>query len=91
MIDLPNMKPRDRFHSAVNHEEPDRVPLDLWITPQAYENLRDYLGFTAPEDQEWGIMSTWNISEELLNRLHIDFRRLSPSLPICTFITFNPS
>jgi uroporphyrinogen decarboxylase len=70
------MKPRDRFHTSVNHEEPDRVPLDLWITPQAYENLRDHLGITAPENQEWGIMSTWRISEELLQRLHIDFRRV---------------
>lgn len=70
------MKPRERFHTSVNHEEPDRIPLDLWITPQAYENLRDYLGLTSPEDQEWGIMSTWNISEELLKRLHIDFRRV---------------
>ncbi|MHA1958931.1 MAG: uroporphyrinogen decarboxylase family protein [Candidatus Thorarchaeota archaeon] len=70
------MKPRDRFHKIVNHEEADRVPLDFWTTPQAYENLRDHLGITAPETQEWGIMSTWSISEELLQRLHIDFRRV---------------
>ena len=70
------MKPRDRFHKAVSHEEPDRVPLDLWITPQAYESLRDYLGIDAPETQEWGIMSVWQISEEMLRRLSIDFRRV---------------
>ncbi len=70
------MKPRERFYAAVNHEEPDRVPLDYWTTPQAYENLRNYLDITAPETQEWGIMSTWKTSEELLKRLNLDFRRV---------------
>ncbi|MHA3964147.1 MAG: uroporphyrinogen decarboxylase family protein [Candidatus Thorarchaeota archaeon SMTZ1-45] len=70
------MKPRERFHAAVNHEEPDRVPLDYWTTPQAYENLRDYLDITASETQDWGIMSTWKTSEELLKRLNLDFRRV---------------
>ncbi len=70
------MNPRERFQAAVNHEEPDRVPLDYWTTPQAYENLRDYLGITAPETQEWGIMSEWKTSEELLRRLGVDFRRV---------------
>ncbi|MFW9807685.1 MAG: uroporphyrinogen decarboxylase family protein [Candidatus Thorarchaeota archaeon] len=70
------MKPRERVHTAVRHEEPDRVPLDYWTTPQAYEKLRDYLGITAPETQEWGIMSNWKTSEELLKRLNVDFRRV---------------
>ncbi len=70
------MKPRERFHKAVNHEEPDRVPLDYWSTSAAYRLLRDHLGITAPETQEWGIMEEWKISEELLRRLNIDFRRL---------------
>ncbi len=70
------MKPRDRVQATMNHEEPDRVPLDYWTTPQAYENLRDHLGITAPETQEWGIMASWKTSEELLKRLNIDFRRV---------------
>jgi len=70
------MKSRERFHAAVNHEEPDRVPMDYWTTPQAYENLRDHLGITAPETQEWGIMASWKTSEELLKRLNVDFRRV---------------
>ncbi|MGY5858151.1 MAG: uroporphyrinogen decarboxylase family protein [Candidatus Thorarchaeota archaeon] len=60
----------------MNHEEPDRVPLDYWTTPLAYEQLRNHLNLKAPETQEWGIMSNWKISEEMLNRLHIDFRRV---------------
>lgn len=70
------MKPRERFHHVVNHEEPDRVPLDFWITPAAYSKVREYLKITAPETQEWGIMSSWLISEEMLRRLHLDFRRV---------------
>ncbi len=70
------MKSRERVIRTLNHEEPDRVPLDYWTTPAAYENLRDYLKLKAPETQEWGIMSNWKISEEMLNRLHIDFRRV---------------
>jgi uroporphyrinogen decarboxylase len=70
------MKPRERFQKAMNHEEPDRVPIDLWITGAAYENLKSHLKITAPETQEWGIMSNWKISEEMLRRLHVDFRRV---------------
>ncbi len=70
------MKSRERVIRTLNHEEPDRVPLDYWTTPAAYENLRDHLKLKAPETQEWGIMSNWKISEEMLNRLRIDFRRV---------------
>jgi uroporphyrinogen decarboxylase len=76
MWDDVHLKPRERFHTTVNHEEPDRVPLDYWTTPQAYETLRDYLGITAPETQEWGIMASWKTSEDLLKRLNVDFRRV---------------
>ena len=70
------MKSRERVLTTLNHEEPDRVPLDYWTTPAAYERLRDYIGITAAETQEWGIMSSWKTSEELLQRLHVDFRRV---------------
>ncbi len=70
------MKPRERVLKALGHEEPDRVPIDYWTTPSAYEQLREHLGITAPETQEWGIMSNWKISEEMLKRLHVDFRRV---------------
>ena len=70
------MNSRERFYMAVEHEEPDRVPMDIWITPAAYERVRDYLGITAVENQEWGIMAPLKVSEEFLQRLHIDFRRV---------------
>ncbi len=70
------LKSRERFHRAVEHEEPDRVPLDVWITPAAYEKVRDHLGIMAPETHEWGIMAPLKVSEQFLERLHIDFRRV---------------
>jgi uroporphyrinogen decarboxylase len=70
------LKPRERFHKAVNHEEPDRVPLDYWTTETAYINLRDHLGITAPETHRWGLFSLWKTSEELLKRLQVDFRHV---------------
>lgn len=70
------MKSRERVLQTLNHEEPDKVPLDYWTTPLAYQNLRNFLKIQAPETQEWGIMSNWKISEDMLRRLHIDFRRV---------------
>ncbi len=70
------MKARERFYKAMEHEEPDRVPLDIWITPAAYETTKKHLGLDVPEEQEWGIMAPLKVSEEFLRRLHIDFRRV---------------
>ena len=44
------MSPRERVMAALNHQEPDRVPIDLGqatgdgITLGAYRNLLTYLG-----------------------------------------------
>ncbi len=70
------MTPRERFLAAVEFEEPDRVPIDCWITPQAYESVKKYLGLKEEENIEWGIMYSFKVSEAFLKRLHIDFRRV---------------
>ncbi len=38
------MTHRERFLMAINHEEPDRVPIDVWYTPEAEKKLLNYLG-----------------------------------------------
>ena len=38
------MTHRERFLMAINHEEPDRVPIDIWFTPEAENQLLAYLG-----------------------------------------------
>jgi len=41
---------RRRVEASLNHQEPDRVPLDLNITLNAYINLRDHLGLPPEQD-----------------------------------------
>ena len=51
------MSPRERWLAVLNRQAPDRVPMDIWITPEAANNLRTYLG------------CNW---DGVLKRLHID-------------------
>jgi len=41
---------RKRVETALAHKEPDRVPLDLSITLNAYVELREYLGLPSDEN-----------------------------------------
>ena len=67
------MTPLERWLAVLNHELPDRVPLDYSATPEATKKLMDYLGATS--------------MEELYDRLHIDRkvgvgpRYVGPKLP----------
>jgi len=77
------MNPRERFKTALNHQEPDRVPRELGTTNAtcmhiiAYQNLARYLGYD-PEDYDWvsypGQLVT--PSEEVLQELKIDTRKV---------------
>ena len=51
------MTPRERWLAVLERETPDRVPMDIWITPEAAEKLQQYLGCD---------------SDAVLERLHID-------------------
>jgi len=47
------MKPRERLQTALRHEEPDRVPLDLGgpatsLLFDTYENLKRHLELKTP-------------------------------------------
>ena len=47
------MTPRERILAAIEHRQPDRVPVDLGATPSsgisaiAYGNLKKHLGITT--------------------------------------------
>lgn len=81
------MSHRERVLSALNHREPDRVPLDLGSTRstslvvEAYENLNRHLGIVEPPR----IFSKWlhiaHPNEEMLKRFDIDTRSLSQGSP----------
>jgi len=54
------MTSRERAIKAINHEEPDRIPIDLWVTSEVQKRMMDYWGF-----DEW---------EDCLQFLGVDFR-----------------
>ena len=49
------MTSRERILSAINHRQPDKVPVDIGATPSsgvsvvAYQNLINHLGNASPE------------------------------------------
>jgi uroporphyrinogen decarboxylase len=43
---LINMNHRERILTAIKHQPVDRLPTDIWATPEVWEQLRQYLGVT---------------------------------------------
>jgi len=73
------MTPRERVKKALNHEEPDRVPVDLGgfvcgIHEKAYRNLARYLNL----DVECHLYDYWQrlafVDERILEMFHVDTR-----------------
>ncbi len=76
------MKPRDRVLAAINHEEPDRVPICIGVSNatgikmKPYRELKRLLGIDAPDNYiyEWPELGTAAIDETTMRRLHSDVR-----------------
>ncbi len=73
------MTSRQRILAALNHEEPDRVPIDLGgnqtgIHKFAYEALIRHLGIDAPITIMDAVQQLAQPSEEVLERFHVDTR-----------------
>ncbi len=71
--------PRERLITALNHREPDRVPIDLGgnqtgIHRIAYEKLLDYLGLREEIEIMDLVQQLAKPSEAVLERLHVDTR-----------------
>lgn len=81
------MTHRERMLAALNHHEPDRVPLDLGtnrstsLVVETCENLNRHLGIQAPTQ----IFSKWlniaHANEEILRRFDIDTRGVTAADP----------
>jgi uroporphyrinogen decarboxylase len=75
---------RERVTMALNHEEPDRVPLDLGgcmcssLMVEAYEKLKTELSISAPTGFLNSTFRVAALAEEALVRLGSDFRPLLP-------------
>ena len=79
------MNSRERILTALNHQEPDKVPFDLagstWtgITNTAYQNLRLFLGKEAEEPNWADVVQQIVIpSDDILEMLEVDTRGLFP-------------
>ena len=73
------MSPRERLLKAVNHETPDRVPIDLGgfqtgIHVKAYENLLSHLAIEDDVQILDPIQQLARPCEEVLERFHVDTR-----------------
>ena len=74
------MTGRERVERALNHEEPDRVPLDVggtWVsgmTVEAYEKLKRHLGISAPTQYLDARRRLARLDEGVLERLGSDTR-----------------
>ena len=60
---LSTMDSRERVRLALAHQEPDRVPIDYWATPEINERLIARLGLCS--------------QEELLQHFDVDFRYIA--------------
>lgn len=75
---------RDRIMAALNHEEPDRVPIDFGgaefttITLAGYEKLKKYMGVDTPTDVMSIIHTCAHPAEEILNKFDVDTRNVQP-------------
>jgi uroporphyrinogen decarboxylase len=73
------MSARERVHTALNHDEPDRVPIDLGgfqtgIHQKAYQALIDHLGWTETIQVLDPVQQLAVPSEAVLERFHADIR-----------------
>jgi len=73
------LTPRERVLAALDHREPDRVPIDLGgnqtgIHKFAYAALTDHLGLAEEIEIMDGVQQLARPSEAVLERLHVDTR-----------------
>ena len=81
------MTPRECFHAAMNHEQPDRLLLDMGkhigsIHRRAYVNLKEHLGDDSMVNENLildRMAQTVVPDESLLQRFDIDFRWVVPN------------
>ena len=78
------MNSKERVLSALNHEQTDRVPVDLGgrqttLMIPAYERLKEYLGYgDTPTDVMSHRWLTAFVDEKILKHFSIDTRHVRP-------------
>lgn len=82
------MTSRQRVLSAINHQEPDRMPIDLGvhfstgISAFAYYNLRNHLGLSTDKVEMIDcVQMLARVDDDILERFHVDTVLLNPAWP----------
>jgi len=75
------MTSRERVMAAINHKQPDRVPLDLGgnvstFTDGAYLRMLEFLEIQEAEAPVTDFFTVFDIDERVMERFHIDIRRV---------------
>lgn len=86
MVNKETMTSRERVLKALNHEKPDRVPIDLGgfqtgIHRVAYEKLISHLGIEDEITIMDPVQQLAKPCEELLQRFHVDIRYITAHGP----------
>ena len=73
------MNSRERVLKSINHQEPDRIPVDLGGTPVtgisaiAYHNLKKHLGINEGHTRIYDVMQQLSYPEDtILERFNVD-------------------
>jgi uroporphyrinogen decarboxylase len=70
------MTPRERVLRALEHREPDRVPISMTITIDAYNNLKKYMGIEIDEKPKVGRWTDVDIHPLVAEKYGLDVVRL---------------
>ncbi len=86
------MNSRERVLEALNHRQPDRVPVDFGSFPgatsinvRAYQNFLEYLGLGLEVRVQNILMHTAEVHDDLLDRFHVDTKAVNPSISLSEF------
>jgi uroporphyrinogen decarboxylase len=81
---------RERVLIALNHQEPDRVPLDIGgasctsIIIEGYDRLEDFLGFSGKTTLQSQLTRLAQLDTDMINYLGCDCLPIYPQIPTCT-------
>jgi uroporphyrinogen decarboxylase len=77
---------RERVLTALSHEEPDRVPIDLGgtqtgIMVEPYDGLKELLGITTETEVGNIFLGLARVEEEVMRRFQVDINHVLPHMP----------
>jgi len=79
------MTHRERVRAVLDHEQPDRIPIDLAstrdssIVVEGYESLKDHFGLEAENTLTSSMMRVVDVDERILKQLDVDLRGVFPA------------